>query len=192
MRRNLKLVLTLVLTVFGMLFMSGCGPMAEPTPAMQGQLYTQVNMWEEKGKILATNYQRGRLIPVNSQIAILGYSSKSIEFSINNENLKLEYVNVEKFTKLTTDQLAAKLFSKSKVNLSKFSKKSLRAIEFGNVENGMTKAEVLISRGTPPAHVTPSTQSNLWKYWQNRFVTRNVEFRDGKVSGLVGWGTGTN
>jgi|UniRef100_UPI00404889D4 hypothetical protein len=192
MKKNLNLFLTLLITTIGVLFLTGCGPMKEPTPSMQGNLYTQVNMWEEKGKILATNYQRGRLIPVNSLVTINGYSSKAVSFTINGETMPLELVNVEKFTRLSTEQLSLKLFSKSKVNLSKFSKKARAAIEFGNIENGMTKSEVLVSRGLPPAHVTPNTQSNLWKYWQNRWVTRNVEFKNDRVSGLAGWGTGNN
>ena len=192
MKKGLNLLLTLVVTVIGVLFLTGCGPMKEPTPSMQGTMYTQVNMWEEKGKIIATNYQRGRLIPVNSLVTINGYSSKSISFTINGESTPLEVVNVEKFTKLPVEGLSSRLFSKSKVDLSKFSKKAREAIKYGNVENGMTKSEVLISRGFPPAHVTPNTQSNLWKYWQNRWVTRNVEFKNNKVSGLAGWGTGNN
>lgn len=192
MKKNVNLILTLLITTIGVLFLTGCGATKELTPSMQGSLYTQVNMWEEKGKIFATNYQRGRLIPVNSLVTINGYSSKAISFTINGESTPLEVVNVEKYTKLSTEQLSSKLLSKSKVDLSKFSKKAREAINLGNIENGMTKSEVLVSRGLPPAHATPSTQSNLWKYWQNKWVTRNVEFQNDKVSGLVGWGTGNN
>ena len=159
---------------------------------MQGNLYTKVNMWEEKGKIIATNYQRGRLIPVNSLITISGYSSKSIIFTINGENTQIELENEEKFTRQTIEQLSISLFSKSKVDLSKFSKEAKEAIQFGNIINGMTKSEVLVSRGFPPAHVTPNIESNVWKYWQNRFVTRDVQFQNGKVLGLTGWGTDKN
>ncbi|MAD41079.1 MAG: hypothetical protein CL623_01630 [Arcobacter sp.] len=181
----------LILVVVGF-FITGCGPMKEPTPSMQGVMYTQVNMWEEKEKIIATNYQRGRLIPVNSKIKIIGYTDNAIKFVVDGESLEITFTNVEKFTRLTMKQLMPKIFSSSKVNLSKFSSKGRSAIEFGNIKNGMTKAEVLVSRGFPPAHVTPNTKSNLWKYWQNRWVTRNVEFKNGRVSGLVGWGTGNN
>jgi hypothetical protein len=192
LRKVLKLVFLLIGTLLSLSFLTGCGALKEPTPQMQGNLFTKVNMWEEKGKIIATNYQRGRLIPVNSLITISGYSSGSITFAVNGENTRLELLNEEKFTKQSTEQLSTTLFSKSKVDLSKFSKEAKEAIEFGNIVNGMTKAEVLVSRGFPPAHVTPSTESNLWKYWQNRWVTRDVQFQNGKVSGLTGWGTGNN
>lgn len=192
MKKNLKSVLILMSVVMGLLFLSGCGPMKEPTPNMQGNLYSQVNMWEEKGRIIATNYQRGRLIPVNSLVTINGYSSKSIFFTVNGESSQLEILNVEDHTRVSIEQLTSKLFAKSKVNLSNFSKIGREAIEYGNVVDGMTKSEVLVSRGFPPAHVTPNLESNLWKYWQNRFVTRNVEFRNNKVSGLAGFGTGNN
>lgn len=192
MIKSTKMILVLFISMLGMFLLTGCGPMKEPTPNMQGNMYTQVNMWEEKGKIIATNYQRGRLIPVNSLVTINGYSSKSISFTINGESSPVQVVNVAKFTKLDTEQLSSKLFGKSKVKLSKFSSKAREAIQFGNIRNGMTKSEVLISRGFPPAHVTPSTKSNLWKYWQNRFVTRDVRFKNNKVAGLAGWGTGNN
>lgn len=188
----MKKILGLIIAIYAVFLFSGCGAMNEPTPQMQGKIYTQVNMWEEKGKILGTNYQRGRLIPVNTQIKILGYSSNAVKFMVEGESIEIQFINVEKFTRLTMEQLMPKLFDKNKVNLSKFPQKVKKAIELGNVENGMTKEQVLIARGIPPAHVTPSTNSNVWKYWQNRFVTRDVQFENGKVVGLFGWGTGNN
>ncbi len=41
--------------------------------------------------------------------------------------------------------------------------------------------------GYPATHRTPSTASNDWLYWYNRFVTYRVQFdADGKVSNVVG------
>lgn len=180
----------LMLLVVG-LFMTGCGALTPATPQMQGKLYSQVNIWEEKSKSLYTNYQRGRLIPINSEIVIHGFNSKIIEFSVKGEGArKIKYINIGKYSRLSSEQLAAKLFSKKRVDLNSFSKNVKSAIEQGRITNGMTKKEVLAARGFPPAHSTPKLDYNTWKYWQNRFVTRNVMFQDGKVNGLTGWGTG--
>ena len=69
MRNILKSSLIVVLFA---LFFVGCG-MNEPTPQMQGKMYSQVNMWEEKSKLISTNYERGRIIPVNSDVVIEGF-----------------------------------------------------------------------------------------------------------------------
>lgn len=190
MKKLLSYALMLLTVGF---FLTGCGGLKEPTPQMQGKLYTTVNMWEEKGKILATNYARGRLIPVNSEVVIHGYSSKLIEFSIVGEGeQKIKLINVSKFTRLDVPGLAARMFSREEADLSEFSEDVQNAILVGDVRNGMSKEAVKISRGFPPSHVTPSLDGNVWKYWQNRWVTRNVLFEDGVVSGLAGWGTGNN
>lgn len=182
----------LMLVIVG-LFITGCGPLTPATPEMQGKVYTQVNMWEEKSKTFYTNYQRGRLIPINSEVIIHGFNEKVIEFSIKGEgDRKIEYINIQKYSYMDTPELFEKIFSKKKVNLRNFSSSARSAIEYGTIKNGMTKKEVIAARGFPPAHVTVNLESNIWKYWQNRFVTRNVMFKNGRVSGLAGWGTGVN
>jgi len=170
------------------LFLVGCGS-NQPTPEMQGSnLYSQVNFWYEKDKSLATNYQRGSLVPINTEIKVISYSSKLLTFQIIPTGKIIHIVNVPKYTNLETPELFHRYFAKTKVNTSKYSKNTQKAIASGNVVKGMTKKEVLISRGFPPAHVTNIEHDNTWKYWQNRFVTRNVVFDNDKVSSLVGWG----
>jgi hypothetical protein len=46
----------------------------------------------------------------------------------------------------------------------------------------MTKQDVIASVGYPPAHKTPSLDGNEWRYWENRFGTILVTFKDGKVA----------
>src|SRR5512138_3873224 len=54
------------------------------------------------------------------------------------------------------------------------------AIRAGTPRLGMTKTQVLLTRGYPPTHETPSLSGPRWKYWQNRFGTRMLVF-DGDV-----------
>jgi len=47
----------------------------------------------------------------------------------------------------------------------------------------MSREAVIISYGYPPAHQTPSLESNKWKYWKSRGTNFFVYFdKDGKVS----------
>ena len=57
-----------------------------------------------------------------------------------------------------------------------------KGIKAGKAIKGMTKQGVMIALGYPAMHRTPSTDSNSWIYWRNRFMTRVVEFDEsGKV-----------
>lgn len=175
------------------LFYSGCGTKGlDIKPELQGKLYTQSNMWVEKSKIPSTNYARGVMLPVNTEIAISSMGNKGIVFTANGGTQEYTYINIVKHSNLPTEELANKIFATKPVNLTKISPQVKNAIKQGDVINGMTKQEVFISRGLPPAIGTLNLDSNVWKYWQNRFVTRNVEFENGKVTRLVGWGTGNN
>ncbi len=57
-----------------------------------------------------------------------------------------------------------------------------KLIEEGTVEPGMTKDEVVMALGYPPAHRTPSLSASMWTYWANRWATFEVYFDGDKVS----------
>ena len=60
--------------------------------------------------------------------------------------------------------------------------KVVKLIEQAQVEPGMTRDEVLMSLGYPPAHRTPSLDSPTWTYWANRWATFEVYFDGDRVS----------
>ena len=179
----------LLATLVAALFMSGCGA-AKVTPAQQSlvdnktPLYTQVSMWIDSNRIYGTNFGKGLLVPVNSQVKITSISGKAI--AMEYLGAKVTYYVTTKHTSLDTSKTMDRLFSTKKVDLSKFSAKAKENIMNGNLVVGMSKSEVLIARGYPPSHQTLSTESNLWKYWYHRFKTSTVSFKDGKVSKLEG------
>jgi hypothetical protein len=90
--------------------------------------------------------------------------------------------NRVKYTGVGIDEIAKRYFSPKKVDLSKFSEKERRAIRVAQVIPGMSKKAVLIALGTPPAHVTPSTEMNQWRYWRTRWSTFFINFKDGKAT----------
>ena len=55
----------------------------------------------------------------------------------------------------------------------------------GRLREGMSKEAVLLARGYPPVHHTPSTAANTWTYWVGRFEKRRIEFEQGRVVRIV-------
>ena len=165
------------------IFMAGCGaakltPKQEELVNSNATLYTQVGMWEEKGKVWGTNYNRGIFIPVNSPVKIVKVSSRAIVFVYNDREIAL--INIPKHTQIDIGGLLERTFAKTKVDLSKFSQMERENIAIGKVVPGMSKNAVLVARGYPPAHET-SLKSDSWKYWIHRFKSVVYHFKNGKV-----------
>jgi len=61
-----------------------------------------------------------------------------------------------------------------------------RAVATGKVAIGMTREQVIVSLGYPPAHETPSLDVDRWKYWYGRFDTFLVVWDDeGRVGDVI-------
>ena len=71
-----------------------------------------------------------------------------------------------------------------KLKLKNVPKKTRELIEAGQVDKGMTRDQVLMSLGYPPAHRTPVLDSPQWTYWQNRWQTFIVDFDGDKVDAV--------
>ena len=70
------------------------------------------------------------------------------------------------------------MFGALPVDLSNFSDGERELIHEGKVELGMSKEAVILSRGYPPKHRTMSLNSDTWRYWKNRFDSRNFIFKN--------------
>lgn len=147
-----------------------------------GFYYTQVTMQYEKGRHLTTNYRKGTLIPVNTQVRLEEITDDDIMMQIMPDLTKLRVENVEKHTGDTTARAFAKLFNKNRVDLSGFSKLEQEGIQVGRVVNGMSKRAVITAIGYPPITQTPTLQGNRWTYWSSRFNRFVVEFLNDRVA----------
>ncbi len=143
--------------------------------------YTQHNFWFDRGKSLTTNYQVGTLLPVNSKVQIRDMDGDELELLVVDMDIEINVINVEKYTKMSMEQIRDRMLKTTPVDLTKFSKKGQENIEFGNLEVGMTKAEALISRGFPPTHATPSTKLNTWTYWRGKIDRVILQFEGDKI-----------
>lgn len=145
--------------------------------------YTQHSFYVYKNKYDTTNYHIDTLVPINTAVKITDMGSSGMEFEIPSMgNMAVKFRNIEKYSHLDMDKLKARLLGTTKVDLSKSSKKVQDAIKGGRVITGMTKKEVLLAYGYPPAHKTPSIENNSWTYWKTRWNKMIVNFQDNKVS----------
>lgn len=155
-----------------------------PAFAASGKYYTKVNIWYEKpDEILTTNYHKGVMIPLGTEVEVIKSSKKKIEFQSGGTVYKIELV--KKFADLNEQQLFDRYFSKDNVlksgEYSSLSSQEKAAVKAGTIEVGMSKPAVLLAYGYPPTHRTPTTEQDTWTYWKSRLGNFLVQFKDGKV-----------
>lgn len=153
----------------------------EKPKTSQEKLYTQFSLMYEKNVHRTTNYRKGVLLPVNSEVLLLKKTGKSIVVALEGgQQLTIE--NIENYSGENIDGIFARTLSAQKVDLTPFSEMERNAIAAGEVKVGMSKKAVIVAIGYPPKHKTPSLQSNQWRYWRNRFGTFVVHFENDRVS----------
>jgi len=155
------------------------GPAASAT---KGQTYyTQFSLFHEGHTHRTTNYRKGILVPVNTEVVFTKATKKEIIVKLA-DGSNLTVANIEDFSGEKIDGIFIRTFSTNKVELAKFTDVERNAILGGFVETGMSKGAVLVALGYPPKHQTSSLLANQWRYWQNRFNTFVVHFKDDRVS----------
>lgn len=176
---NIRIYLATLVTAL----VAGCA--TSPIEHLEGEAaITQLNMWHYRNQHETTNYQVDNLIPVNSRVDILDTSGDEIEFRVVETGEVVTLANVERYTGEGIAEIYERYFGDSLVDLNQFTDAEREAIEEGDVELGMSKDAVLIARGYPPAHETPSLDNNRWRYWRTRFDTENVHFSGGEVESI--------
>ena len=184
-------------------FVSGC-PVggAKIESPLNGQFrYTCCNIRYEKTEITDVNYQQGAIIPYGTRVQIVEVKKNAVKFQPTGQpEMTLVYRHGRKVYPFEQylDRIflvdAPKLAASAPASTSKSKSKSkaapppaakfARQIGEGLVEPGMSKAEVLLALGYPPAHRTPSLESPIWTYWRNRWEVFMVYFDGDKVDRL--------
>ncbi len=173
-----------VLALLGALAACRSGPAPDSTAPPKGTaLFTQFTLQQEQDRFRTTNYRRGLLLPINSEVTFLAMNSREIEVEVKASGRRLVIENVPKHTGESTGQAFRKLFADKPVDLSRFSDAERTAIRAGLAERGMSRDAVIAALGYPPAVGTPTLDSKAWKYWDSRFTTFDVLFDDaGRVA----------
>jgi hypothetical protein len=143
--------------------------------------YAQVSFQYEKGRHLTTNYRRGILVPVNTQVRLEDITSKEIFLEILPSHAKVRIENVPKHTGDSTTQAFAKMFGKNKLDLSRFTKLERENILAGKIAKNMSKKAVIAAVGYPPITETPNLNGDRWTYWNSRFDRFIAYFENDRV-----------
>lgn len=173
-----------------MLGLAACHPKVSPEVLQQWQsrsLFTCCNIHHEGDTVNDGNYSVGAILPFGSAATVTAMTGNSVTFTAG--GMPLTLVQSYGTAQESGDQYFNKILvaTDPHIRFNTFPKDVQSAITDARVERGMTKEQVLMSIGYPPTHRTASTDSNAWTYWQNRWVTYQVQFgEDGKVVNFVG------
>ena len=181
--RQFYIILTLALALLSNASVGGAqkpGGLA----AKGDKLYTQFSLYYEEDHHITTNYRKGVLVPVNTEVEFVKASRKRITVRIPSYDVTVHFENEEGYSGEKIDGIFKRTFGKAPVNISGFTEAEQSSIKKGTVAVGMSKDAVVKAMGYPPKHKTPTLNMDQWRYWKNRFDTMLVFFDDGKVTSI--------
>ena len=145
-----------------------------------GDVYTLTNLHADpkRKRLFAVNYQQSKLIPLCTKVTLDALSGKKLIFTTLNDSQTYQYFHHKKAAAEPFDMHLKRYFGSkcNTSNISSLSKIDQEGIKAGTIKKGMSKEGVTLAAGFPPRHVTPSTDSNEWTYWKNKFNRLVIEF----------------
>ena len=182
----MKAIIRCISIVFVLFAAVACGKKLNeatlPIDIKTGNIYyTQVTLQYEKGRYRTTNYRKGTLVPINTQVQLQEISGDEISLDLLPAHTKLRIENVEKHTGDSVTVAFNKLLAKTPLDLNRFTAQEREYIASARVGEGMRKNAVLAAIGYPPITETPSLAGNEWTYWSSRFNRFIVKFQGDKV-----------
>jgi len=177
---------------FVALVATACREPAVPHPVASQFRYLCCNLHYEKQEITDINYLRGKVIPFGSRVQILSVGRDRVEFEAPGRppiTLVLQYGA----GKMSMDEYLGRIFlvDDPYARLPRLPRDAEKAreidrvrrlIEEGTISVGMTRSEVLMAIGYPPAHGTPSLDAATWRYWVGPSDTFDVHFEGDVVT----------
>lgn len=161
---------------------AACNPPLPAHPYAGTSKFLCCNVHYEKNEINDNWFQVGTPIKAGTRVQIMEVRKNSVLFQAEGHPpIRLELKYGEKL--VAFDDYLRRVFPDTNP-LLKFGKKKSKleqaAID-GRVEPGMTRDQVILAIGYPPAHMTPSLEQDSWHYWTNRWHQYYVIFSKGKV-----------
>ena len=180
-----------------LVILSGCADpvvFAEVFQLEKGQeIYTQYNLWYDDPKdVSCLNIQSGAFIPIGSAIEPIATDSfpERIHFR-DKKSGKVFSIRFEEAYRLCTmrDFIAQTFTNKNPLDSipekSDRDKKIKARILRGEVVPGMTRRDVELAYGPPPAIRTPDKRNESWIYWRTPAQQIRVVFRDDVVRNII-------
>ncbi len=153
---------------------------SDPLPIVGHQYYTRHCFMYDKGVSLTTNFWRGTLVPINTQVTLVELDSKTMVLRLET-GVAVKIKNVEKFSRRDITRISHEMLALQPVPIEKFDEAMVSAIKSGTLKPGMTKEQVVMARGYPPGDQTPSTDADVWMYWRDHRLVQTIVFNDGVV-----------
>lgn len=153
--------------------------------AAQSEGFSCCNFHYEGDWISDANWSSLPKIPAGTPVRILEYGDNRISVDIGGRRmtLGLDYGRQQSLRAWAQTMVLAE---DPKKRISAWPAAVRETIESGKVAVGMTKEQVIVSLGYPPAHATPSTEAPQWKYWHTTHGTYLVVWDDkGRVKDVA-------
>ena len=166
--------------VFWQDFPSIAPPKAEV--AIGKDYFTRYTFREERNEHKTTNYGRGVVVPINTPVKLISMSGAKMTLKRLDSGQEIKVENEDKYTRKSISEIAALMLSPVKTPIEKLPEEVASAIRNGDMRKGMTRELVLMARGYPPVHETPSIEGDRWVYWSSRFVKQTIVFVNGRLS----------
>ena len=177
-----------ILAVCAAIAMAGCqvapGRPREPAPALFSG-YTCCNLHYDEEWISDANWSSLPMIPAGASIRVLGYGRYRVKADIDGHGMEL---GLDYGRQQSLEAWAHKLVVQEdpRPKIARMPTPIRNAIRAGKVTIGMTKGEVIMSLGYPPAHQTPNLDWPQWKYWHTSFGSYLVVWDDaGRVKDVT-------
>jgi len=147
------------------------------TPVVGQSYFTRYGFWYERNAHVTTNYARGFFVPVNTSVKLASMTPRKMTLGLpSGETVDIELV--PEFTQRPLTEIASELLGTQPVPIERLGDELANSIKSGELRLGMTKEQVLMTRGYPPRHRTPRLEAFQWIYWSSRFVTLTLVFDD--------------
>lgn len=161
---------------------SSASPGSE-NPAPPPRLYTSYNLWgKTPDRMYCVNYCGvGQMLPAGTEVSRAWIAGGNIKFITAKDGVTYTMSYRSKlYPSQTIETFKDRLFTpKTLEELTQgLTEQEISCIKNGTLVPGLSKRAVLIARGYPPGHQTPSVDSNTWFYWQSRFDKIAVYFDD--------------
>jgi hypothetical protein len=177
--------------MLSLLLITGCARKILINEVLQtpekGKVYTKCNLWyTDSAQMFCVNYQTGKILPFGSEVEVTDVNAKAVKFKDRGGREYCIAID-EELIMVPAEVYLTQIFTlkdraKQSANLSEA---VIDKISKGIVSPGMTKAEVLLAYGAPPAFRTPSEDNSTWIYFIDKDTTKRVVFRGDKVKTMI-------
>ena len=170
------ILLGLVILLVGSCATSG-GP-AKGSWRAGDRAYLAHGVWVGAAAWTPANFEDGEFVPANTAVRIVSIAAPCGVLETEGGR-RIELCNDALESGVALDALLARMLGRRPVDVddSDFAED----IAAGRLRLGMTREEVVLTRGWPSKRRTASLDAGVWEFAYNPWASRRIEFADGRV-----------